>query len=64
MCMERIIPNAHDAEPIITEIVNALQHLGSQVQAINTALYVQGFITGITVCATILTAIWAFSQKR
>lgn len=62
--MEKIIPRIPDTQPIVTELVNALQRFGEAVHNINTALYLQGFITGITVCATILTAIWAFSQKR
>jgi hypothetical protein len=62
--MERLIPNPHDAAPIVNEIVNALHSFGDSVKLINTALYVQGFMAGVATCATILTAICAFSQKR
>lgn len=62
--MERLIPNPHDAAPLINQVVAALDRFGDSVKGINTALYVQGFLTGLTVCATILTAIWAFSRKQ
>lgn len=68
--MEKLFPGAHDFAPllknaadIIKQLSDVAQHVGEAVSLINTALYVNGLLTGITLTATLLTAIHAFSRK-
>ncbi len=63
MSMEKL-PRPADFDPVLKAAGTLVTQLGEHLQHINTALYVQGFLAGITVCATILTAIWAFSGSR
>ncbi len=61
--MEKILPHVPDVSPLVGELIKAMNRFEGSVAEINTALYMQGFLTGLVVCATILTAVWAFSRK-
>lgn len=62
--MEKLLPGPADFNPVLKEAGALLKLLNENLSHINTALYVQGFMAGIAICATILTAIWAFSGSR
>ena len=62
--MEKLIPGPADFNPVLKEAARLMKDLGDHLQQVNTALYLQGFLTGVTVCAVILTALWAFSGRR
>ena len=65
--MEKLLPGPADFSPVLKSASALLDRLGDIVQhvtQVNTALYVQGFLAGVTVCATVLMALWAFSGSR
>jgi hypothetical protein len=69
--MEKLFPNGNDFAPalkqasdLIKQIADLTQHLGEAIRTINTGMYLNGFLTGVTITATLLTAIWAFSRKQ
>lgn len=62
--MEKLFPNAHDFDPIIKQASEIAKSFSDSIKLINSALYMEGVMTGIVLTATVLTAIWAFSRGR
>ena len=62
--MEKLIPGPADFNPVLKEAGALLRLLNDNLHQINTALYMKGFLEGVTVCATVLMALWAFSGSR
>jgi hypothetical protein len=69
--MEKLFPNSNDFMPLVkaaTEMLKNLDgvatHFAEAISKVNTSLYLNGFLSGVTITATVLTAIWAFSQRK